>query len=268
MKTTRILIWGKSYPDLTTASTEVLFAGGCTEKGKVIRLHPIPLRYVPNHLSYHVFDWIEAPIARSRQDYRPECYNIMSKDIQRVGRLYPNKGWSRRDRFIEANASWHYPCLTALEEAQKKTKASLGFIKVGAIDSVWSLPKTEKEKAAHEYHLDILKNQNRLSEEVEKQLSFLPFRIFVQWRCQGLSGHQDCAGHTAEVTDENIERVARKTGVEKAIQRIQHYADVKQFDLAFFMANTKTTPENFSIVGLWYPSRQEVINLKAQLSLF
>lgn len=268
MKTTRILILGKTYPDLTFSSTEKIMAGGCTEKGNLIRLYPIPLRYLVNHLSYRAYDWIEAPMAPSTQDPRPECYNIMSKDIKVIGKIYPNKGWSNRDRFIYADTSWHYHCLEDLIETQKKTGTSMGFIKVGAIDHLWIEEKPEEEKKVHDYHLEILRNQNKLSDEAEKRLTFLPYRIFVQWRCRHLQRSKICPGHKTEVLDGTIGELIRKSGIEKALQRIRQLGDVNQFDLAFFMSNAKAYPQQFSIIGLWYPDKQEVVNLKSQLSLF
>jgi hypothetical protein len=268
MKPARILICGKTYPDVSHASTEMLFSVGCTEKGKPIRLYPIPLRYLANHLSYRAFDWIEAPMAPSKLDPRPECYNVMSSDIQVTGKIHINKAWSNRDRFIYADTSWHYSCLEELKEAQQKTAASVGFIKVGFIDHHWVEKRAESERKAYIHHLEILKNQNRLSDEAAKRLAFVPFRIFVRWRCQGLHGSKDCPGHTAAVLDDAIGQLTSRAGIEKAMQRLQHYTDVIKYDLAFFMCNTKMQPQKFNIIGLWYPPKNEVIKLKSQLRLF
>lgn len=268
MKPTRVLICGKTYPDLTHVSTEMLCSVGCTAKGKPIRLYPIPLRYLVNHLSYRAFDWIEAPMAPSKLDRRPECYNVMSRDIQVTGKIHVNKAWSNRDRFIYTDASWHYGCLEALQAAQQKTAASVGFIKVRSIDHLWVEERAESERKAYNDHLEILQNQNSFSDEAAKFLTFLPFRIFARWRCQGQYGSKDCPGHTAAVLDDTIGQLAGRAGIEKAMQRLQRYTDVTRYDLAFFMCNTKTQPQEFNIIGLWYPPKSEVIRLKSQLRLF
>lgn len=269
MKATRILIWGKTYPDLSDQHMETICTGGCTAEGKPIRLYPIPLRYLTNHLSYRAFDWIEAPMGRSTQDPRPECYNVISKDIQVVGKIYPNKGWRSRDQLIYADTTWHYECLNDLRENQKISRASIGFIKVGAIDKIWIDNRPEEEKEVHDHHLDLLKRHALLWDEAhQQQLAFQPYRIFVKWRCKRQHGPKACSGHAAQVLDWGIGVLARKAGADKAVQKVREISDVTRFDLAFFMSNTKGQPQNFSIIGFWYPKKQDVINQKAQLSLF
>lgn len=268
MKATRILIWGKTYPDLSDPHMETVCTGGCTAEGRPIRLYPIPLRYLPNHLSYRAFDWIEAPIGRSTQDPRPESYNVISKDIQVVGKIYPNKGWRSRDRLIYADTTWHYECLNDLRERQKINRASIGFIKVGTIDKIWVEDRSEEEKEVHDHHLNLLKKQSPFWDGAQQQLAFQPFRFFVKWRCHRLQGPKACPGHTAQILDWGIGTLARKAGADKALQKIRHISDDNRFDLAFFMSNTKGNLQKFSVIGFWYPKKQDVINQKAQLSLF
>jgi hypothetical protein len=64
-KATRVLIWGKTYPELSNQHRETVCTGGCTEDGRPIRIYPVPLRYLPEMTRYSLYHWIEAPLERN-----------------------------------------------------------------------------------------------------------------------------------------------------------------------------------------------------------
>ena len=45
-ETIRVLIWGKTYPELSKKYVETVCTGGVREDGSPIRLYPVPLRYL------------------------------------------------------------------------------------------------------------------------------------------------------------------------------------------------------------------------------
>jgi hypothetical protein len=45
-KPTKVLIFGKTYPELSTKYVETVCTGGLLESGQPIRLYPVPLRYL------------------------------------------------------------------------------------------------------------------------------------------------------------------------------------------------------------------------------
>ena len=45
-KEERILIWGKTYPELSSKYNETVCTGGTLENGNFVRIYPIPFRYL------------------------------------------------------------------------------------------------------------------------------------------------------------------------------------------------------------------------------
>jgi hypothetical protein len=54
----RVLIWGKTYPELSTHYRETVCTGGVREDGSPIRLYPVPLRYLDTEKRYELYDWV------------------------------------------------------------------------------------------------------------------------------------------------------------------------------------------------------------------
>jgi hypothetical protein len=54
----KILIWGKTCPELSTAHTETVCTAGVTEEGTPIRLYPIPYRYLDEEDKFKKYQWI------------------------------------------------------------------------------------------------------------------------------------------------------------------------------------------------------------------
>ena len=135
--TKRLLIWGKTYPELSKKYRETVCTGACDEAGRPHRIYPVPLRYLPGGAQYKLWDWIEAPIEKSTVDARPESFKVVDQDqITCRGHITTGSdlSWRERRDFIFKDPSWHYGCVRDLEAAQVRTKASLGFIKVGAVE--------------------------------------------------------------------------------------------------------------------------------------
>src|ERR1035441_3463498 len=78
----RILIWGKTYPELSKKYIETVCTAGVLESGKPVRLYPITYRYL-NDEQFKLYQWITAGIQKNPNDTRPESFN--SQPIQLDG---------------------------------------------------------------------------------------------------------------------------------------------------------------------------------------
>jgi hypothetical protein len=132
----RVLIWGKTYPELSSHHKETVCTGGCLEDGRPVRLYPVPFRYLTGKEKYRLYDWIEVPIARNPRDTRPESFKILPEQIRILDHLHPTNRWSARRDVIFRNPGWHFGCVEELKAAQQSHRCSLGMVKVGAIDDV------------------------------------------------------------------------------------------------------------------------------------
>src|SRR5437764_13546241 len=93
----RILIWGKTRPELSRSHKETVCTGGVFEDTKkFVRLYPIPLRFLNDERYFKKYQWIEADVRKARLDARPESYNIRADSIQLGETIPPESGdWSR-----------------------------------------------------------------------------------------------------------------------------------------------------------------------------
>lgn len=266
-KTTRLLIWGKTYPELSAKYKETVCTGACSDDGRPVRLYPVPLRYLPDFSKYKLYDWIEVPLAPSPGDNRPESRRV-DGDLDVVDHIDTDPGWMKRRKIIFSDPSWHYECLNDLKKAEGRDRSSLGFVKVGRVEKVWIKQRPEKERREHEKKLKGMQSQLDLFNEIRKDLEFQPFRIHVKWRCERLSGSRACPSHTAGIYDWGLGELGRKMGAEKAKQKVEDLTDLDKHELAFFMGNFKMHPKQFGIVGIWYPKRIDVEKHLSQPSLF
>ena len=73
----RILIWTKTYPELSKRYLETLCTAGLLESGKSLRLYPIPYRYLSNDdEQFELYQWVTAEIIKNPDDPRPENYKV------------------------------------------------------------------------------------------------------------------------------------------------------------------------------------------------
>ena len=268
-ETMRILIWAKTYPELSKRHKETVCTAGCTEQGEPIRLYPIPLRYMPDHQKYKLYDWVDVKVEKNRSDSRPESYKVVG-DFERVDRVGTDHGaWSNRRRVLFQNEHWQYDCLSDLRAERQDSGRSLGFVKVGRIDRVWTKVRSKEDAANHAEKLDRIRRQGTLFDDQRAlNLEFQPSRVHVGWRCARLDGPNACPGHTAGVFDWGLGELGRRNGADAALDHMKSLADLGEHDLGFFLGNFKAHPQNFGIIGLWYPKRVQADADIAQSDMF
>ena len=273
----RVLIWGKTYPELSSRYRETVCTGGCFEDGRPVRLYPIPLRYLPEVQRYSLYSWVDAPLVDSSQDRRPESYRLARPQIDVLDRVPTDKGWIARREIIFKDRSWHYECLRDLEARQQADKSSMGFVPVGSVDKVWLEKRSDDDRDSHEAKYRRLLAQARqqdlftVDQQTVRFLEFQPWRVRVAWHCRRLDGPDACPGHTAAVLDWGLGELGRREGWDKARDKMEALGDLGEYDLAFFCGNFKAYPNRFGVVGVWYPKRRDTARweaAQAQGSLF
>jgi len=262
----RILIWGKTYPELSDTYDETVCTGGCFEDGSPVRIYPVPFRYLPRFKQYKLYQWIEAPVWPSQDDPRPESFKIDAENITTGERIETDPGWMKRREVLNRDDSWHYRSVAALLEDQDETGASLGLVSVGQIENVYVNERPQEEKRRHQQQLKAKKSQVDLfDEETKLDLEFQEFRIRVEWRC-GTPGNVDhCNGHDMAILDWGLGELGRRDGREAALSRITELANLEKYELKFFLGNLFRFPQSFTIVGLWYSKRADLRRREAPL---
>ena len=117
----RVLIWGKTYPELSAKYVETVCTGGVLSDGTPIRLYPVPLRYLATGQQYRLYDWIDVPTEKSGSDPRPESHKVVSDLIECVGHLGTDRSsWRSRQELIFRNPSWHFGSVGLLKKDRRR----------------------------------------------------------------------------------------------------------------------------------------------------
>lgn len=266
-KSERILIWGKTYPELSTKYFETVCTAGVRESGQPVRLYPITYRYLDEQ--FKLYQWITARIWKNDTDARPESYRINCESIV-LGDIVPptSDEWGKRAEFMFRDHSWTFDSVEALLASQKKHRTSIAVVTPREIEKLGIVPRSDDEHQSFKDKLDILQKtlkakqqQLALFEQEQalpkemKALQFLKSRLTVSWRCHG----QDCRGHQMQVLDWGICELQRRSGDEAALAKLREVCDLKQYALRFFLGNLFMHPASFMIVGLWYPKRANLL---------
>ena len=262
MPVERILIWGKTYPELSKKYGEVVCTAGCREDGSPIRLYPVPQRYLPDFAKYKLFDWVEVNVERNQRDARPESYKVVGMP-RVVGRVESTRNWEERRALLFRNPAWRYNCLADLKDAQKAGKHSLGVVKVGRVERVWLERRPAKELQEHRQKMQLMKSRLSLfNEPVMRDLEPQSVKAHIHWFCQQPDGVTTCPGHTAGIMDWGLAEMGRRDGPETLLQRVQDLANLEKHDLHLLMGNFAAHQGSFGIIGLWFPQTATYIAAK------
>ncbi len=252
--TVRVLIWGKTYPELSAKYVETVCTGGVREDGSPIRLYPVPLRYLDTGNQYQLYDWVEAPIQRNLKDPRPESFKVSADRIALVGHINPDTaGWRERANLIFRDPSWQFANIGQLKEAQRRDRQSIGIVTPGEIVDVRAVAKTAKERTEWDEKMLQVQSQGDLFRPEYKELEFPSHDIRLRWRCREPCDECSRHPHDMKALDWGLLKLARREGFEKARARLEVISDLRTHDFRLFMGNFFLHQHIFGIIGMWYP---------------
>ncbi len=260
-ETIRVLIWGKTYPELSKKYVETVCTGGVRDDGSPIRLYPVPLRYLDGSKQYSLYDWIEVPVEKSTTDPRRESFKVMSDKIRVVGHLETRDNWRARREAIFQNSSWQFDSVSALKARQQDDGCSMGIVTPGSVEGARLEAKPGREAAEYTRKWTDLQAQKDLFHPQYRELEYLPNRVRLKWRCLGAC--TECVGspHDMSVLDWGLLELARRDGWSTAVDRLRVITDKGTHDFKIFMGNFRLHLHIFGIIGLWYPKLSSQIDL-------
>lgn len=257
-----MLIWGKTYPELSSRYVETVCTGGVRMDGTPIRLYPVPLRYLDSGRQYKLYDVIDVPLQKSSSDPRPESHKVESDRITRVTRLGTDNGtWRSRIELIFRDPSWHFESVDALKQAERTSGRSLGLVSPGRIVGVRLRRRTQRERTEYESKMAEVQQQKDIFRAEYKELQFLDQDILLQWQCRGACTGCRRGPHQMKVLDWGLLELARREDWDKAKARLEVISDLASYDFRVFMGNFRLHPTVFGIIGLWYPKRRVQLEL-------
>lgn len=275
----RILIWGKTRPEISKTYREIVCTGGVFEDTKkFVRLYPIPLRFLRDENTFKKYQWIEAKVTRNLRDFRPESYRIQSDTIklQDVIKTKKNGNWDKRAHWI---LNYHniFRSVEELKEKQKHDHTSLGLVKPAEIIDIKFEPTQQDERLRYWERFEEATNQLQLPfyTETEKQLKPLgppDYRYKIVFRCDDLCCEKP---HTFSVLDWELDalyfnQLGRGKPHDEAagdvVKKLYEICSASK-DTYFYLGNIKLHPHVFTIVGLWHPKKKDPL-LDRQMRLF
>lgn len=264
----QILIWGKTRPELSHTYREIVCTGGVfRDSGKLVRLYPIPLRFMDDERLFAKYQWIEADVMRNERDPRPESYKVKFGDIKVLDKVKTKKGgdWSLRAPFVLQTQNV-FASVEALKERQAADGTSLGVVRPKCIKSITSQFVGASEKASLMARWDDCRKQVELSLEGEAIRDVTPLQAPDYWyRIAFNCDDARCSGHEMKVLDWEVDayywrrRHEKRESDDRAAKEVLKHLETvtgPQYDTRFFLGNINNHPQNFTIVGLWRPKRQ------------
>jgi len=127
---TRVLIIGRASPEPSKKHIETVCTGGITESGELLRLYPIPLRYLEQEKRYKQWSWAEFEIQKSPSDKRKESYVVRQESIKVLGHVD-----SETERY-HLLSKGIVPDREILDAMRERDRTSIGLIEIEVQDLV------------------------------------------------------------------------------------------------------------------------------------
>ena len=97
----QLLILTKTYPSPSAKYRETTCVAALTRTGELRRLFPVPYRFLVDETKFKKWEWIEASVATTSSDRRPESRRIDVDSIELLGeRVDTAGGWYDRQQLI------------------------------------------------------------------------------------------------------------------------------------------------------------------------
>ncbi len=179
----KALIIGRAYPEPSRKHIETVCTGAITEEGELLRLYPIPLRYLEEDRKYKLWTWARFLVQKSPEDKRKESFKVQEDSIQILSQIE-----SKAERFSMLKKSIVND-REVLDEKYRTDWTSLGVIEIELIDLAARLPTKnwEREKGyIKQSHLFVRK----------KPLEQPPLQMRLKFRCKN---NPKCQTHTSRL---------------------------------------------------------------------
>ncbi len=261
----RILILGITYPAYSSKYDEVACTGGIVEDTlEMVRLHPVPHRYLEPGSRFKAFQWIRATVGEHSSDPRPESLRVKPDSIVTEERI-PSKQPDERLHYIQGSP---HLCrsLEELKIKQKSDKTSLGIIKPQEIIGCSLEQRSEKERVEWARQEQRVLSQTRVFLDDLKPIDFPDTKFKVHWRCDD----PRCETHTMGLLQWGLHELNRKyrshpEREEKVLGAMRRALDQVNNEVYFFMGNFRSMMFNFGLMDSYSVPRQRQGSLFASL---
>ncbi len=262
----KILIWGKTRPELSTKYKEIVCTGGVfADTKRLVRLFPIPMRFLKDQNAFKKYRWIEADVTKAKVDRRPESYKIRLDNIATHETLGTDNGsWSSRAKWV-LDPQNIFQSVEQLQARQRENLTSLGLVKPNEITGIRVEKFNDKERDEFwtRYKEALAQMELTLDPDtgkITKPITPPDWRFKIDFRCDD----SECKDqHSFSVLDWEVDalyfrlkgKLASKAAAEGVREHLMNVVCSADKDLYFFLGNINGYPQVFTIIGLWYPKK-------------
>ena len=247
----RILILGMTYPNYSEKYVENVCTGGLLDgTSQLVRIHPVPLRYLDPAHRFKSFQWITCRYKKHPNDPRPESLRIDPESIE-PGDWIPPKNSAERRRLIEKSPSM---CRSVedLRDKWQSTSMSLGIVKPQAVFPSRVVKRSAKERAVWSEKERMLLQTTMEFERPPKPLDFPEVKFEIKWSCDD----DRCGGHAMGLEQWGIHEYYRGAAGdperdEKTIDLMNRRIAMDNRDVYFFLGNFRGTMWNFGLMDTY-----------------
>ncbi len=269
----RILILCKTYPSPSGKHVETSCVAGMEENGRLIRLYPIPFRFIDDQQQFKKWQWVNLRIAKATNDHRPESHKVFFDTINCEGDpLSTGHNWmARREQIKKLQV---YEDFASLEAGRLANNVTLGIVRASRVIGLDITPAS-KPDWTHEEKDKLVQHERQggLFDEADAKNIAMLKKVPFDFHYRYISG--DGAGaveYRHKIADWEIGAFYwncrhRYGDAWEAPFRDKLEQALPAADLMFLMGTIHRFPDQWLIVSLIYPPKQPN-ELPRQGSLF
>lgn len=260
----RVLILGNTYPSYSFKYTENACTGGLREDTlEMVRLHPIPLRYLEEGNRFSAFQWVKVRMSLHSSDPRPGSYRIDFNKVE-VQESIPSEQHKERRRYIESSPNF-FRSLEELKERQQVDGTSLGIVRPMEILGCRLERRSKQERQEWLEKERAILSQEPLFGDKVKPIDFPEIRFQVKWRCDDAR----CPTHDMSLLQWGLHELYRKYRgspdcEEKVLRAMRSRLDLERRDVFLFLGSFRGHQHNFGLMDSYSPEKQWQGDLFAQ----
>ena len=249
----RVLVTVKTYPTPAHRGIEVSCTAGVDGEGRLIRLFPIPFRYMAVNTQFHKYQWIEVNV-RKASDPRPESFTPDLDSIQVAETVTTANQWAARRALLRHLVGPSMCDLRAELRGKRGKAATLGLVKPRSIDELVIRRDTPDWSAADRERLS---QQPLFGTPPSHPLEKMPVKFTYRFHCE----HDACPGHSARCTDwemcETWRDWIRRYGPEEGERhfRQRYFTEMVERNNTHLYVGTHSLYPTWMVVGLFYPPK-------------
>ena len=177
------LIIGRASPEPSKTHVETVCTGGITEAGEVLRLYPIPLRYLEKEKRYKLWTWARFDVQKNPSDKRKESYRVRDNSIRVLAEIEnPAEKFSMLEKAIFKDRE-------ALDAQYHTDWTSIGVIEIEFLDFYVETRDKDWERDKPYIKQFLLYTER-------KPLEQLPFEMRLKFRCKN---NPSCKTHDSSL---------------------------------------------------------------------